>query len=132
MEALRRGWFLGQENFRDKLLGLMDKGKSVIRKKDSYTGGAVRAYNENEAERIVGVVGAALGLSTIREDLMLLKKGDRRKVICAAIAKDRTAVGNEWLAERLAMGHGSYVSTLVQRIRRDKKEQRILKKYETI
>ena len=132
MEALRRGWFLGQESFRDKLLGLMDKGKSVIRKKDSHTGGAVRAYNENEAERIVRVVGAALGLSTIREDLLLLKKGDRRKVICAAIAKGRTAVGNEWLAERLAMGHGSYVSSLVHRIRRDKKEQRILKKCEVI
>jgi putative transposase len=132
MESLRRGWFLGGESFRDKLLGLMDKGKSGIRKKDSHTGGAVRAYNENEAERIVGVVGTALGLSTIREDLMLMKKGDRRKVICAAIAKGRTAVGNEWLAERLAMGHGSYVSTLVQRIRRDKKEQGILKKYGNI
>ena len=83
-------------------------------------------------ERIVRVVGAALGLSTIREDLMLLKKGDRRKVICAAIAKDRTAVGNEWLAERLAMGHGSYVSTLVHRIRRDKKEKRFLKKHGNI
>ena len=110
----------------------MDKGKSGIRKKDSHTGGAVRAYNENEAERIVEVVGAALGLSTIRKDLMLMKKGDRRKVICAAIAKGRTAVGNEWLAERLAMGHASYVSTLVQRIRRDKKEQGILKKYGNI
>ena len=67
-----------------------------------------------------------------RENLMLLKKGDRSKVICAAIAKGRTAVGNEWLAERLAMGHGSYVSTLVQRIRRDQKEQKILKMYEDI
>ena len=64
--------------------------------------------------------------------LYWLEKGDRRKVICAAIAKGRTAVGNEWLAERLAMGHGSYVSTLVQRIRRDKKEQGILKKHGNI
>jgi hypothetical protein len=110
----------------------IDPISSGIRKKDSHTGGAVRAYNENEAERIVGVVGATLGLSTIREDLMLMKKGDRRKVICAAIAKGRTAMGNEWLAERLAMGHASYVSTLVQRIRRDKKEQGILKKYGNI
>jgi hypothetical protein len=66
------------------------------------------------------------------EDLILLKKGDRRKVICATIAKNRTAVGNDWLAKRLAMGHGSYVSTLVQRMRRDKKEQRILKKYDIL
>jgi hypothetical protein len=32
---------------------------------------------------------------------MLMKKGDRRKVICAAVVKGRTAVGNDWLAERL-------------------------------
>ena len=95
MEALRRGWFRGKESFRDKLLGLMDKGKSATRKKDSHAGGAVSASDENEAERIVGVISAALGLSTNREDLMLLKKGNRCKVICAAIAKGRTAVGNE-------------------------------------
>jgi REP element-mobilizing transposase RayT len=132
MEALRRGWYLGKESFRDKLLGLMDKAKSGSRKKDSHAGGAVRAHNENEAERIVRVVGAALGLSTNLEDLKLMKKGDRRKVICAAIAKGRTAVGNDWLAGRLAMGHGSHVSALVQRIRRDKKEQKNLEKHDRL
>ena len=96
------------------------------------TQAAVRAHNENEAERILGVVGAALGLPPSREELMLLKKGDRRKVICAAIVRSRTAVGNDWLAERLAMGHPSYVSTLVQRIRRNEKEQKTLKKYDSI
>lgn len=45
------------------------------------------------------------------------------------VAKGRTAVSNDWLAERLAMGHSSYVSTLVQRIRRDKKEGKTLRKY---
>ncbi len=54
---------------------------------------------------------------------MLLRKVDRCKEICAAIAKSHTAVGNDWLAERLAMGHGPCVSSLVNRIRRDKKEQ---------
>jgi hypothetical protein len=61
-----------------------------------------------------------------------VKKGDRRKVICAAVAKGRTAVANDWLAGRLAMGHGSYVSTLVQRIRRDNKAQRTLEKYDKL
>ena len=132
MAALRGGWYLGKESFRDKLLGLMDKAKSVTRKKASHSGGAVRAHTENEAERILGVVGAALDLPSSQEELKLLKKGDRRKVICAAVAKGRTAVGNDWLAERLAMGHPSYVSTLVQRLRRDKKEQKILEKYDSI
>jgi putative transposase len=132
MAALRRGWYLGEESFRDKLLGLMDKARAKVGKKDSLSGGAVRAHNEAEAERIIGVVGKALGISISREDLMLLRKSDRRKVICAAIAKGGTTVGNDWLAERLAMGHGSYVSTLVQRMRRDKKEEKTLKRYEKI
>ena len=127
MAALRGGWYLGKESFRDKLRGLMDKARPGARKKASHAGGAVRAHNESEAERILGVVGAALHLPPLREELILLKKGDRRKVICAAVAKGRTAVGNDWLAERLAMGHPSYVSTLVQRIRQDKKEQKIPK-----
>jgi putative transposase len=136
MAALRGGWYLGKESFRDKLLSLMDKAMTAkpggTHKKASHAGGAVRAHNENEAERILGVVGAALDLPLLREELSLLKKSDRRKVICAAVAKGRTAVSNDWLAERLAMGHPSYVSTLVQRMRRDKKEQKILKKYDSI
>jgi hypothetical protein len=43
-------------------------------------------HNENEAERMIRVVGATQGLFTNLENLMQLKKGDRRKLICAAIA----------------------------------------------
>lgn len=48
-----------------------------------------------------------MGISTASENLKLLRKSDRRKVICAAIAKGNTALENDWLAKRLAMGHGS-------------------------
>src|SRR5690606_28379514 len=51
-------------------------------------------------------------------------RASSRKVICAAMAKGNTTVGNDWLAKRLAMGHDSYVSTLVQRIRREKRRRR--------
>ena len=132
MEALRRGWYLGEETFKDKLLGLMDKAQATIRKKGSHAGEAVRAHNEKEAERIIVLMGAALGVPTDRADLMLLKKGDRNKVILAAIVRANTTVGNDWLAERLAMGHGAYVSSLVNRIRRSQEDLKILKKYEKI
>lgn len=132
MRALRRGWYLGDEGFKDKLLGLMDGTGAPIRKRGGHTVGAVRAHNEKEAERIVTRVGAALGLSTVRRDLMLLKKGDRKKVICAAIAKRNTNVNNEWLAKRLCMGHSAYVSNLVNRMRKDAKDLKILEKHEKI
>ena len=84
--------------------------------------------------RIFGLAGQGTDRSAGRRLLAgtLLKKGDRNKLICAVIAKGKTTVGNERLAERLATGHGSSVSTLVQRIRRDKKEQSTLRNYERI
>ena len=91
--------YRGKEIFRDKLLGLMDKAIKAkprgTHKKASHAGGAVRAHNENEAERILGAVGAALDLPLRREELSLLKKSDRRKVLFAAVAKGRTAVSND-------------------------------------
>ena len=56
------GRYRGKESFRDKLLGLMDKAIKAkpggTHKKTSHAGAAVRAHNEIEAERILGVVGA--------------------------------------------------------------------------
>jgi len=76
----------------------MDKAttaKSGSRKKTSHAGGAVRAHNESEAERIWGGVGAALDLPPLREKLIVLKKRDRRKMICAAVAKGRDGSGTK-------------------------------------
>ena len=41
-------------------------------------------------------------------------------------------MGNDWLTERLAMGHGAYVSSMANRIRRSQEDLKILKKYEEI
>ena len=48
---------------------------------------------------------------------------------CAALAKCHTAVGNEWIGKRLAMGHSADVSTSVNRMRKSPKG---LKKYEKL
>jgi len=132
MQALRRGWYLGEESFKDKLLNLMDQAGARIRKKGSAAGAAVRAYDEREAQRIIRVVGGALGLPQSAGELRLLRKGDPRKVTCATLVKGRTAMSNEWLASRLAMGHPASMSQLVNRSRKDEKNQKSLKKYEKI
>jgi hypothetical protein len=44
-------------------------------------------------------------------------------VACAALVRRRTAVPNEWLAARLAMGHASQVSALVNQTLRDAKDR---------
>jgi putative transposase len=129
MEAIRSGWYLGDEGFKDKLLGLIDKARAKVTKRGSIAGAAIRAHGEGEAQRIIGVVGAELGLPQDVNELRSLRKGDPRKVICAALVKGSTSVGNDWLAKRLHMGHPAAMSQLVNRLRKDSAGLKILKKY---
>ena len=105
------------------------KAGGKIRKRGSIAGAAVRAHGESEAERIIRMIGAELGLPKSAEELELLRKGDSRKVLCAALVKARTSVKNDWLASRLRMGHPAAMSQLVSRTLKDPKSQKILKKY---
>lgn len=130
MNAIRGGWYLGEESFKDKLLGLIDNTGAQIRKRGSLSGAAVKAHGESEAERIISTVGAALKLPDNSGELGALRKGDPRKVICAALVKRHTSTKNEWLANRLRMGHPAAMSQLVNRMLNDPKSLKLLKKYE--
>jgi hypothetical protein len=48
------------------------------------------------------------------------------KVRCAALVRLRTAMENEWIAARLAMGGSTYVSSLIHRLLRDAKERQTM------
>jgi hypothetical protein len=130
MEAIRGGWYLGEEGFKDKLLGLIDKASAKVTKRGSVAGAAIRAHGEGEAERIIHVIGTELGLPETIEELRALRKGDPGKVICAALVKASTSVTNEWLTARLCMGHPAAMCQLVSRARKDPKIQEILQKHE--
>ena len=132
MEALRRGWYLGEESFKDKLLDIVEKAGGLLGKKGSLAGDAVRAHHESEAERIIVLLGNELGLPKSFARLRLLKKSDPRKVICAAMVKAQTSVSNEWIVQRLAMGHPASMSQRVHRIRRDVKASKKLLSYEKL
>jgi putative transposase len=71
---------------------------------------------------------AASGFSSERKDLEGMRKGDRAKVLVAALLRKRTAVGNGWIAERLSMGHPGSVSRLVVAASKDAKHESELKK----
>jgi hypothetical protein len=85
-----------------------------------------------QAGRIIVAVGTALGMPTALDDLPRLRKGDPNKVICAGLTKLHSALGNEWLAKRLAMGHSAHVSDLVNRMRKGPQGIRTLWKYEKL
>jgi hypothetical protein len=111
MQALRRGWYLGEKTFRDRLLGLLEK--PIARRDLNRSGEATRDRSLNEAERLVRDGLPHLGLPVEREELSALRKGEPRKVWMAMLLRKRTIANNAWIAERLAMGEAGSVSRLV-------------------
>lgn len=111
--AIRRGWYLGKETFRDRLLKLLDKAKQPVGGIRNQTGEALRDHGEKEAERIVRRSLKSLRIAPATEALDKLAKSDPRKVALASLLRARTSVGNNWIATRLAMGHPGSVSRLL-------------------
>ena len=112
-KALRQGWHLGPESFRDRLLALLD-GAKKIRLKGSQAGGPLREHGAAEAERLLLKALPALQLPSTTKELALFRKSDPRKASVAILLRKRTAVASGWIAERLAMGHASTVSRLAK------------------
>ena len=63
----------------------MDKAGPKIRDRGNLAGTVVRAHVGKEAERLIRIVGAEMEMPGSAEELELLRKGDPRKVMCAAM-----------------------------------------------
>ena len=113
MQAMRRGWYLGKETFKDRLLKLIDPTAGNALSGGSRSGGETRDYGEKEAARIVREGMKALGVSSAKGALAALAKSDRRKVVLAGILRAKTSASNEWIATKLAMGHPGSVSRML-------------------
>ena len=71
MDALRRGWYLGEKTFRDRLLELLEK--PAMRREPHRSGEAVRDRSQNEAERLIRLCAPAVGLAVETEALSALR-----------------------------------------------------------
>jgi REP element-mobilizing transposase RayT len=106
---LRRGWCLGSESFREKMLRLLDRMSEKRPGRRSARDAKVRReHGEEEAGRLMMAALAWLGLDA--GGLIEMKKGDVRKLAITALLRQRTTVSNAWLAEKLSLGHMSRVS----------------------
>lgn len=126
--ALRRGWYLGDKGFLERLLGLARKAVKRVRP-ESLGGSGVRDHHQSEAQRLVERALEAVGLPEGIAELGRLKCGDPRKALVARLLREHTTTGNAWLAQRLALGHASGVSRIARRVLADPK---LTKKYEQL
>lgn len=102
LKSIRRGWFLGSEEFRQELLEKFDSFSSSASPSDKK----IRRHDEAEAERLIRTGMETLGI----RDLAGLAKGSSVKIALATFVKNQTVVTNLWIARRLQMGHPSRVS----------------------
>ncbi len=128
--TLRRGWYFGAEEFREKLLAKLGSGDEIgERKRKGYGGSQTRDHGVAEAERIIGQAAGDLGIEP--DDWAGMRKGDWRKGLVAGIIRRRVLVDNGWLAERLHMGARNAVSRTIRmagnRIKADREARRLAK-----
>jgi REP element-mobilizing transposase RayT len=104
---IRRGWYLGGEEFKERLLGRV-AAMTAGKKRASFTGEAVRAHDERMAEQLLkaGLVALGMTLSEARS----LRQNDWRKQGLAWLLRSSTVVSADWVIRKLALGHPSNVS----------------------
>ena len=110
-KKVRRGWCLGDETFRQELLGQM-AGKAGA----SHDGEEVRESAEAKAERIVAEELGRLGWP--EAELAAQRKGDRRKVRMARRLRAETTMTLQWIADRLKMGASTHVSNRLYHLKK--------------
>jgi hypothetical protein len=104
---IRRGWFVGSEEFRRELLAMASERVGL-----NNCGAEPQPSDGQRAERIVRDEIGKLGW--VAADLKTHRKGDERKVRIARRLKEETTMSLKWIAERLQMGSWTCVSNLLQ------------------
>src|SRR5271168_671363 len=107
-KPVERGWYLGDEQFRQELLARVSTLPG-----GSHFGEAVQEAAEAKAERLV--VAGLKRLGWDEEVLRQRRKGDRGKVALAKALRAGTTMPLAWIAGRLAMGSRGYVAWLISR-----------------
>lgn len=121
--SVRRGWMLGSEAFRERLLEMVEMlrpGKG-FRSSNGYHGPEIREHGQARAEELIKFGLRHFGLS--ENDLHSLAKGDRRKALVAALIHSETSVRLDWISERLAMGSRAGCCRLIRRAKEEWKSE---------
>jgi len=104
-KQMKRGWYIGGEDFRSVLSGLIDQSS------DNLRGEQRRAHNEMEAERLFERALTVLKMK--EEDFLLIKNTRPEKQAVVWMLKRHTTVSVVWLVSRFKMGHRTNASRAI-------------------
>jgi hypothetical protein len=97
LEALRRGWCLGSEEFRERMLKIMDGGLG-----GSHSGELRQEWAQAKAERIVGE--ELRRLRWTEQELSGRRKNDPEKLAMAPRLRKETTLTLKQIASRVGLG----------------------------
>lgn len=131
---IRRGWYLGPDEFKAKLEELID-GRMAGKQRSSYSGEAVDQHDERMAEALLQAGLKALNLN--ETEVLAGNIGSDEKCLLAWLIRRRTSVPNAWISRRLKMGRPDCLSRYPQKIKETHdlhllKQKRILDKFTII
>jgi hypothetical protein len=104
--GLKRGWYLGDKQFRKELVARLSK-----KRRSDYFGNDLPEAEEAKAERIVKEELKKLGWK--EKDLALRRKGNSEKVRVARLLRQHTTMTAGWIAKRLQMGVPGHLTHLL-------------------
>ena len=107
-EAIRKGWFYGEEANRRELLGKLD---AAADENEAQSGVIFRESQRMKATDLLKELLRREKLSV--SHLKQMRKGDPVKIKLAAEIRKRTTMSLKWTAEHLHMGSLTYVSNLL-------------------
>lgn len=114
-KAVRRGWYVGGQAFREKLEAGLEKA-ATGRRPESHSGPAKAAHDAAAAEQHLGRALRALGLKA--QHLAESALGAPEKLALAWWLRQNTTVPLRWVSERLGMGHYTRVTQAISRMNR--------------
>lgn len=112
---MRRGWFLGGEEFRERLEDIV-AGATKGRKRSSYTGASLQKHDEAQAQALLAAGLEKVGLTL--EEAKQLPQNDVRKQGLMWLVKSRTVVPDVWLQRELEVGDRTNISRAVAAYRK--------------
>jgi putative transposase len=100
-ERFRRGWYQGEDSFRDQLLDRIEETKHG-KKESSFGGRIIAEHNEKRAHELIQKCRGIFGISAA--ELKEMKKTDPRKQGVVWLVKTQTVITNEWIDRECNMG----------------------------
>jgi hypothetical protein len=114
-KSLRYGWYLGNDEFREKLTGCISKVVEGYQR-ESYSGRGMGSHDEHQAKKLLARGFKALGMRP--GDLKGLRKGDEVKCVLAWLIHSRTMVSHKWLSRTLEMGVISNMTKYIDSVKK--------------